>query len=95
MQNAVDAVANLELIFEGLDMHIRRPAFESADQHLIDQPDDRHFRGHVAQMGDIFIFRRYRRTLGELFGGPIGSVTAAVQRFDAGGDLFFLGEHRL
>ena len=54
MQNAVDAVAHLELIFEGLDVNVRGAAFERAHEHLVDQANDRHFRGHVAQMRDVF-----------------------------------------
>ena len=55
VENTVDPVAHLELVFEGLDVHVRGAAFEGADQHLIDQPDDRDFGRHVAQVRDVFL----------------------------------------
>ena len=59
------AVANFELILKGLDMNVRGAALERAHEHLVDQPDDRHFGRHVAQMGHIFVvtaaFDRLRR----------------------------------
>ena len=94
VENAVDPVANLELVFEGLDVHVRGAAFEGAHQHLVDQPDHRDFGRHVAQVRDVFLVAdpfdlmrlRLRRCPPE--------HSCAVQRFDARGDLLLPRQHR-
>ena len=86
MEDAVDAVAHLELILEGLDVNVGGAAFERAHEHLVDKPDNRHLGRHVAQVGDVFLvadpFYRLRRLLIVL------CIVAAVQSFDARGDFF-------
>ena len=55
-KNTVDAVTNLQLIFERLDMDVRSAAFERAHEHLVDHPNDRHFGRHVTQVSHILVF---------------------------------------
>ena len=92
MEDAVDAVAHLELILEGLDVNVGGAAFERAHEHLVDKPDNRHLGRHVAQVGDVFLVAdplyRLRRFL------IVRCIVAAVQSFDARGDFFLSRQNR-
>src|SRR5690625_6992492 len=53
LQNAVDAVAHLEAVFERLDVNVGGARFDRALQNEVDDANDRRFGGQVAQMLDI------------------------------------------
>jgi hypothetical protein len=53
LEHAVDAVAHLQPVLERFDVDIRCAQFHRALDHQVHQPDDRRFRGEVAQVLDI------------------------------------------
>jgi hypothetical protein len=55
LEDAVDAVAHLELVGEGLDVHVRGPRLDRALHDLVDQPDHRRLAGQVAQVLDVLL----------------------------------------
>ena len=51
--SAVDAIAHDEAVLQRLDMDVGGAALDRARDELIDQADDRHFAGEIAQPVDI------------------------------------------
>ena len=52
LKNTVDAIANVEPVFEGFDVNVGRSQVDDTRDDLIDQPDDRRLGGKVLQMLD-------------------------------------------
>ena len=53
VQHAVDAIADLELSFIGLDVDVRRPIADRFDENLVDQLDDRGLLGHFDHVAGL------------------------------------------
>ena len=53
VQHAVDAVADLQLVLERLDVDVRRALLDGAVDEHVHQPDDRRLAGEVAQVVDV------------------------------------------
>src|SRR5690625_212587 len=90
LQNAVDAVAHLEAVFERFDMNVGGARFDRALQNEVDDADDRRFGGQVAQMLDILDIAALAFAA-QVFGNlPHGRFATAKVAFDGvvdfGGD---------
>ena len=55
VQHAVDAVADLELVLERLDVDVGRALLDGAVDEQVHQPDDRRLAGEVAQVVDVLL----------------------------------------
>ena len=55
LQHAIDAVAQVQAILEGLDMDIRGGHVHRPMNNLVDQADDRRLAGQVFQMLDELV----------------------------------------
>lgn len=85
MQHAIDAVAHLELVFEGFDMNVRGAMFHPALQDQVDQANHRRFGGHVLEVFDVF---QGTALLVEVFDqGAHGRTALAVVTLDQGFDF--------
>src|SRR5690606_4630475 len=52
LDDAVDAVTQVQAIIKGFDMDIRGAEVEGAVDDLVDEADDRRFAGKIAQVFD-------------------------------------------
>src|SRR5919108_3094646 len=75
-------------------MDIRSPALQCSDEHLVDQPNNRNFRSHIAQMGDVLVVNGAFDFSGGRSLGRLTWVAIAKERFNSSGDIFFLCQHR-
>ena len=55
-QDAVDAEADAEFLFERLDVDVAGALLDGGGDHGVDEANDRRFAGHVAQVFEILAF---------------------------------------
>ena len=95
MEDAVDPVADLEFVLEGLDVDVGGAALDGPVDHHVDEADDRRLAREVAQVVNVLL------VLGEVFDEPLGVAAAratldslAVAGVERLGDILLLGEQR-
>ena len=89
VQDAVDAVADAELLFERLDVDVAGALLDGLGDHGVDEPDDGRLAGHVAQVFEIFVGRS-GFVAGAVGFGALGLAVVAVD----GIEDFLLGGER-
>ncbi len=57
VENAVIAIADAQLVFEGIDVNIRSPALDGLRDQLVDEADQRRFAGQVAETLGVILDR--------------------------------------
>ena len=55
MEDAINSVANPEQILKGLKVDVARPRLDGPGDDEVDEPDDRPFRGHIAEVIDALL----------------------------------------
>ncbi len=99
LQQAVDAVADAQAVFFGLDVDVAGPLVGGLDQDLVDQLDDRGFLGHLGQLRcrrpRCLRAARRRPSSRSCDQGGDGLAADAEVRLDEPGDFARAGQHRL
>src|SRR5690606_39787304 len=91
-QHAVDAIAHLEPVLEGLDVDVGRAQLDRALDHQVHQADHRGLAGEVAQVLDVVHVAAL--ALGGLDDRTHGAAALAVPALDQVGDLGAHGDGR-
>ena len=92
-QNTVDAIPDLEFVFERLEVDVAGPHLDGIQYQAVDQPDNGGFRGQVFQMLGIrfSVFGDLVYILAGLFDNPFnGLASGAVEPFDRLQNILFL-----
>ncbi len=96
MQHAVDAVADLQLLLERLDVDVRRPGLDRAVDEQVHEPDDGRLAREVAEVIDVFLVLADERDLRVALAAARAVASAAavglLERFE---DVTLAREPRL
>ena len=98
VQHAVDAVADLELVLERLDVDVGRALLDGAVDEHVHQPDDRRLARQVAEVVDVLlVVARGTRARPSAGSAPLAAAAAvaAVAASSASSDVPLAREPRL